>query len=486
MDETAQALGLQPGFTLAAARARVPELKVEDADPAADAILLRQLAEACRRYTPAVSLDPPDALNLDITGAAHLFGGEDNLLAQLRERFQTAGVSTRCAAASNPAAAYAFARYPTCAEGEEADRLANLPVAALRLEDEATDVLQKLGLRRIRQLIDLPRASVALRLKPETLQRLDVALGESVTTLKFIAEVAPFLTEARLFDPISNEAQVMQVCLRLARRLSDQLQQTGVGGRVFALDLFRVDGAVKRVEVQASRPLANPPRIAALFVERLAALNEGLEADFGFDLLRLGALRVDRMQPRPGDLLTQGDGEGDFLAFVDRVRARFGEGVVKRFAPALESRLPEAAVRETPAALVGDPLWAGEASARYEGVPLRPVTLFSPPQPISAIAGVPEDPPASFIWRKVRRQVVCAEGPERIAGEWWRIREPCAQGGEDEAPNQAREDATSKALAPIRDYYRLEDAQGRRYWVFREGLYAPTAPPRWYLHGLFA
>lgn len=98
--------------------------------------------------------------------------------------------------------------------------------------------------------------------------------------------------------------------------------------------------------------------------------------------------------------------------------------------------------------------------------PLRPLRLFDPPQPIEALAATPDEPPASFKWRRVWRKVARAEGPERIAPEWWR--------GED-------------ARAPTRDYYRIEDEEGRRYWVFREGLYEDRNDhPRWRLHGVFA
>ena len=480
VDERAEAMGLQPRLTLAAARARVPELEAVEADPAADARLLANLAEACRRYTPALALDPPDALDLDITGAGHLFGGEAALIAAVEARFAAAGFSIRCAVASNPAAAYAFARYPAPTAGTEVERLTQMPIIALRLEPDAAEVLNKLGLRRIGQLLALPRADLALRLGPGVLDRLDMACGRRVEALPLVAEVPPFLVEARLFEPVCTELQVMDICLRLAARLCSHLLDKGVGGRRFGLELFRVDGAIKRIEVQSSIALADPARIAGLFGERLAALNEGLEADFGFDQARLWALNTHRLKPGTADLLRQGDGEGDFLAFLDRVRARFGAGVVKRFAPALESRLPEAAVRRASADRAGSESWR-EDELRYDGVPLRPLTLFAPPQPISAIAGVPEDPPVHFVWRKVSRQVVCAEGPERIAAEWWRTEEP------DEAKEQGADCVVSPASClPIRDYYRLEDVQGRRYWVFREGLYAADAPPRWFLHGLFA
>ena len=476
VDPVAEALNLQAGLTLAAARARVPELRVENADPAADALLLARLAEVCRRYTPAVALDPPDALNLDITGAAHLFGGESGLLLDIHRRFERSGLSVRTAAAATPAAAFAFARFDGQASGSEAERLAALPVSALRLDPDATWVLHRLGLRRIGQVQALPRSSLALRLGPKALDRLDAAFGLRAEALAFVEEIPPFMVEARLAEPVSDEAAVLALCLQLAGHLSQHLQDAGVGGRQFGLELFRVDGAVKRLEVQASRALISPARIAALFHERLAALNEGLEADFGFDLLRLWAVSTDRLRHATAELLAGQDGEGDFLAFLDRVRARFGANAVQQFVPASESRLPENAIRRVEVGTGRSQTWSAEESARYDGALLRPLTLFSPPHPITATAGVPEDPPVQFVWRRVLRMIVRAEGPERMAAEWWRTpeAEPVEEGLEE------------NAASPIRDYYRLEDGEGRRYWVFREGLYAPGVSPRWFLHGLFA
>ena len=489
VDAAASALGLAPGLTLAAARARVPELQVEDADPAADAAFLRKLAEACRRYTPSIALHPPDALDLEISGSAHLFDGELELVEAVRRRFTGFGLSMHIGAASNPAAAFAFARFGTPEEpGTETQKIARLPVHALDLPTEELRVLIGLGVRQIEKLDSLSRASLGLRFEPETLERLDQLLGRRTRALPLIEEVSPFMAEARLAEPICDEVQVMAFCLALARQLVEALQIKGQGGRQFVLELFRVDGAIKRLEVRASRALADPSRIADLFAERLAALNEGLEVDFGFDAARLWAGQTRKMRPETIRLIGRTNRNDQLIAVLDRAAARFGSKIAHRFAPDLRSHLPEAAVKPAFLAKKGSLAWT-EQNQTFESAPLRPLTLFAPPQPISATAGVPEDPPRRFIWRRVERQISRAEGPERISDEWWRSPEPEIEPGsglqssELDAPVLIRLPQTT---LPVRDYYRLEDTEGRRYWVFREGRYGGGETPRWFLHGLFA
>ena len=335
--------------------------------------------------------------------------------------------------------------------------LAPLPVEALRLEPKACAVLRQLGFRRVGQLLELPRGALARRLGEDALDRLDEALGRRPAPLELSLEPPSFRAERRLFEPISEAEQVMQVARDLAGELCASLEGRGLGGRRFALELFRVDGAVKRLDVCASRPLRSPPHVAALFAERLAGLDEGLQADFGFDQLRLTALRTQPVDAAATDLLSQALVPGAVEALADRLAAR-GGAPAHRLAPA-DRHTPEAA--ETPVPLDARAHWGPVGDApRYLDTPLRPLRLFRPPQPIEVpLAGLPEGPPARFTWRRVTRTVVRAEGPERLEPEW--AREP--------------------TVAGVRDYYRLEDEAGRRYWVFRQGRYdiadAPPAPP---------
>jgi protein ImuB len=324
-------------------------------------------------------------------------------------------------------------------------------------------LLKALGLRRIGQIqAARARPALARRLGEEVLQRLDEALGTRATPLALQLEVPPWSVERRLFEPVALEEQVLRLTLGLARKLAERLEAERRGGRQFVLELWRVDGAVKRLAVSASRPLRAPERIAALFAERVAALNEGLEADFGFDLLRLSARRTEPLEAEAADLLGGGDGAGAFAVLVDRLSARLGEGAVRRLAPAPETRLPERAARAVPFDAEARPGWAASPAADDEGVMLRPLSLFAPPQPIEVTAVAPEGAPERFKWRRLQRRVRAAEGPERLEPEWGRV---------TETPR-------------VRDYYRLEDEEGRRYWVFREGRYGEAPEPRWFIHGL--
>jgi protein ImuB len=481
LDRAAEAEGLAAGMMLTDARAQAPNLRALEADPAADAAWLAAAAEACRRYTPALALDAPDGLMLNVTGAADLFGGEASLVETIAARFRGRGFSLRPGLADTPGLAWALARYsdaPIAAPGERETALAPLPVGALGLSDEAAHVLRRLGLRTVGQLLSGPRAPLAKRLGEETLERLDQVLGARACALDLKLEIPPYLVERRLPSPMVQTEEVLIRIRQLARRLGLRLEGERLGARGFRLELHRVDGAVKQLEVWASLPLRAPHRVAALFVERIAALNEGLEADYGFDLVRLEALRPQALTDRAMNLLPdQADGEVKFAALIDRLSARLGPGAVRRLEPAPQTRLPERSARAVPFDPAAPAAWTAEP-LRDEGAPLRPITLFDPPQPILVTAEVPEEPPSQFIWRKVRHLIAAAEGPERIDREWSRSTE-----------------------RRVRDYYRLEDEAGRRFWVFREGRHwgetdqdrhedqpepPEPPPPQWFLHGLFA
>lgn len=467
LDPAALGLGLTCGMMLANARAQVPDLRAADADPAADRRALRAIAELCRRYTPSLATDAPDGVNLNVTGCGPLFGGEEALAADLTARLAKLGFSARCGIADTPGLAWALARFadqPIAAPGARETVLAPLPMAALRLDDRTVEKLRNLGLRRAGQIMDArARPALARRLGEAAVHRLDEVLGARATPLRLRLEVSPWMAEARLAEPVADEAQVLALAQALAGQLAERLGARRLGARLFVLELHRADGAVKRLAVAASRPLRDPPRIAALYADRIAALNEGLEADYGFETLRLWARRVQPFDHEAQDLLDDGRGAGGFAVLVDRLSARLGMGVVRRQVPVPETRLPERAVKAHPFAADAPAAWAAEPRPVDEGAPLRPATLFASPQPIEVMAIVPEGAPDLFKWRRLSRRIVAAEGPERLEPEWGR-----------------------PAAAPtVRDYYRLEDDAGRRYWVFREGRYGLDPDPRWYIHGLF-
>jgi protein ImuB len=439
-----------------------PDLAVEPEDAAADARLLAVLADACLRYTPLTAIDPPDGLLLDVSGCAHLFGGEAGLLDDLAARLARSGFAHRCAIAGSIGAAWAAARFASAtivAAGAERDLLTPLPLSALRLPAETVAALARVGLKRIGDILDLPRAPLAARFGDALLRHLDRALGREQEPLSPRLPVAPYLADQPFPDPIAREEDVLAVAERLAARLKLALERRGEGARVIELTLFRTDGAVRRVAAGISRPLRDPGAIRALFVERLAALGDALDPGFGFDLARLAVLTAEPMPPQQVGLDTREDA-ADLARLIDRLSARLGARRVTRLA-AYDSHIPELAAGAAPAQRGDAAGW--EAFRAYRAaaeLPARPLRLFARPEPIEAVAEVPDGPPLRFRWRCALHEVVAAEGPERIEGAWW-----------------------SEEGGPTRDYFHVEDRAGLRFWLFRAGLYRGAARPCWFMHG---
>ncbi len=470
VDDAAERLGLSPGLALAQARAMHPAIDAIEEDAAADAALLEQIADWCLRYTPLVACDPPDGLLLDISGCAHLYGGEDALAADLSGRLEKAGFAYRIAIAGTIGAAWAAAHFGqpgSHACGSERDLLGPLPLAALRLDADTVAALARVGLKRIGDVIDLPRSPLAARFGSELLRQLDRALGHEHEPLNPRLPVAPYVAEQRFAEPIAREDDVLASVARLAARLKLALERRGDGARRIELTLFRTDGALRRIAAGCSRPLRDAQDIRALFTERLAALADTLDPGFGFDMARLS---VEVAEPCPPEQIGIGgtDDGAELDRLVDRLSARLGTRRVRR-PIAQDSHIPEIAGACMPAQMaVGEPGW--EALRRYRAeaeLAPRPLRLLARPEPIEAVAGVPDGPPLRFRWRRALHEVVAADGPERIEGAWW-----------------------SEHGGPARDYFRVEDKTGLRFWLFRAGLYRDlaqgAAAPSWFLHGMFA
>ena len=481
-DPVAVQRGMRAGMALTDARARHPDLIALLDDPAADRALLERLADWARRYTPLLAQDPPGALVLDMTGAAHLFGGEEALLADIRTRLARMGFQPRLAIAGTPEAAAALTRAkrdraggpdPIIASGAEEAALRPLPLRALRVAPETCEALERLGLRRVEDILLRPRAPFAARFGADLLARIDAALGRVRSGIGARIEAPAYLTERRFFEPILASDDVARTLERLAEELCAMLTRHGEGATRLEYVLFRVDGAVRRISLQAGRPVRDPDRIMLLFREKLAGLHDALDVGHGFDLARLTAIAVGRLDETSPRL--DGRARGQALAqLIDTLGARLGEARV-RIPVAGDAHLPEEAARlrrpfDRPS--------SGRSSARSStrpapwlaapspwlsaAAPDRPIRLFDQPEPIEALAGVPDGPPLRFRWRRVLHETIAYEGPERIAPPWWR-------GGR-----------------LTRDYFCVEDREGRRFWLFRHGLYArETQTPRWYLHGLF-
>ena len=463
LNEAAYAEGLAVHDLLADARAKVTTLQVRPADPAADDAALRRLALWATRYTPTVSpwgeQNGADGFFLDVAGAAHLFGGEETLLADLISRLDRFGLPARLAIADTAGAAWALARFhpddvAILPSGQEAEALAPLPVAALRVSPDTSATLRRLGFKRIGSLIDKPRAPFAARFESELLTRLDQALGHAAEPLALVAPPPVYHSLRYLMEPVFSQEAIVSVATRLMKDLVHALVRHGVGARALRLALYRVDGEVTTIDVSLTMPTRDPAHVTRLFDLKLERITEAVEFGFGFEALGLAATIVDPMEPTQTDLAPTADGHNaeDCAALVDRLQQRLGPRSVRRLAP-VASHLPE---RAETAVTDAAPAWPTSQAA-------RPLFLLSHAEPADVLALVPEGPPQRFRWRGVMHDVAHAQGPERIASEWWR------------------------SSQPTRDYYLVEDGGGRRFWLYREGLYErETNAPRWFVQGLFA
>jgi protein ImuB len=462
VDRAAQAAGLTPGMPLADARARVPELVVAQHDPVLDHAWLDRLAQGCARYTPLVALDAPDGLILDIAGADHFFEGEAGLDADIEMRLTRLGMTMRPALAGTADAARALARYQTRPAPDEGQAIRRLPVAALELEGEATTALVRAGLKTIGDLASRPMANIAARFGAGAATALRRMLGDAPSPLDPRVAPPPVTAERRFAEPLANSSYATKVLAELLGEAIVDLGERGKGGRHFRATFFRSDGLARSIEVETGHPTRDTGLVMRLFAERMDGLADPLDPGFGFDMIRLA---VPRLEPLGVTQLKLEGGAVRTAAvdeLIDRMTTRLGRGRVRRLLAA-DTHIPEQAQLALPA--IDSPPPAPWATPEPGEPPTRPFHLFDPPQPIEVVAEVPDGPPHQFRWRRQAYAVRRYEGPERIAAEWWRRRD---NGG------------------LTRDYYRVEDVQGRRYWLFRHGLYDEKPDPRWYIHGVFA
>lgn len=463
VDPAAARAGLTPGLALADARARTPALRIAAHRPDLDDALLARVLEDFGRFTPMIALDPPHGLMLDVTGCAHLFGGETNLMRTVQARAERAGLKIQCALAGTPQVARALARFGPGGRfepGQDRVTARRLPVAALELSDKEDEAMRRLGLKRLGDLDDRPRAPLAARFGADFPTRLARVLGDEDMRITPHRPPAPVVVDRVFFEPISAPEDIERVLSDLLVETMDRLDQTGLGGRALEAGFYRVDGETRRIVVRTGRPTRDARATLRLFRERMAALAAPLDPGFGFDQMRMSVPWTQALAPTQQGLEREVPGEEAFSRLVDRLTARLGPEAVLRFEP-FASHIPERAARLVSAAVHrGDGTWP---DLDPDDPPLRPLQMFDPPQPVETLAEVPDGYPLKFRWRRVLHEVTRAEGPERISGEWWRT------------PNQR-----------TRDYYRVEDREGRRFWLFRQGLYGETPEPRWFIHGLFA
>lgn len=459
-DAAARAAGLRAGMPVAAAQVLAPGLLVRNAEPEKDADALERLALwLLERVAPIVAVDPPDGLLIDSTGADHLHGGEATMLDGLVGRLALSGVAARAAVADTRGAAHALARHaarPTvlAPTGHGASLLAPLPLEALRLPDGMAADLRVLGFERVSDLLAQPRAPLARRFGAELVRRIDQALGDLAEPIEPVRP--PDLVEARraFAEPIGAAETIARYIGKLAAELSAALELKGLGARRLDLLCQRVDSRTQAVRVGTARPVCDAKRLTRLLCDRLETIDPGL----GIEVMTLAATVAEPLVRRQTASALVEETAPDVSDLVDLLANRLGAQAVYRAAP-VASDVPERSVRRVPAL-------AATSGAVWPGHWPRPARLLARPEPIDAVALLPDHPPASFTWRGVRRRVKRADGPERVFGEWW------------------KRDAELEA---VRDYFRVEDETGERFWVYRagDGEDAGTGSHRWFLHGVF-
>ena len=471
----AQDLGLQIGMTLADARAIHPNLETAPATPQKDQDRLLALAHWCGRYSPWVNIDDSYPLSsnglwIDASGCAHLFGGESQMLGDIKTRLKGFGFTAQIAIADTPGAAWALARYGSpetrhAAPKNNKQTLKYLYLGGLRLDQEVLVLLRRLGLTRIGQLYHLPRAALTRRFKSQEMSaavmtRLDQALGHRHEPISPLMPPPNYRSRLVFAAPLQLLDGIKLGLEKLLDTLCTCLASDQKGARALTLWAYRVDGKVSFVRIAASRPSRDHGHFEKLFAEKL----ERIDAGFGIETLILTADVVEDLIPDQVDL--QKDDLHSLppkarAELVDRLENHDGTEHVFKAAPA-ESHIPERACRTVSTEESHD--WPN-----LPAKPIRPFRLLPRPEQIQVMAEIPEGPPLTFTWRKVPRRIAHAEGPERIAPEWWQD--------------------TSPVRNTMRDYYRVEDTEGRRYWLFRDGLYEDAdrqGPPQWFLHGIFA
>jgi protein ImuB len=513
--------GLSLGELLSNARSKVRDLQVCNAEPAADEAALQKLAQWAMQYSPVVAVwdeaSGGDGLFLDITGGAHLFGGEERLLADLQQRLRSFGLCPRLTIAGTAGAAWALARHGKrdrmiVPSGTERAAIENLPLSALRLPAETLTVLRRLGLRRSGELIDQPRAPFGVRFDHRLLSRLDQALGRTPEPLVPVVPPPVYRAQAHFLEPILDQEQVLAAATRLLEALMQDLARDAAGARLLRLLLFKLDGETVSVDLGLAAPSRDAQHIAQLIGLRLHRLRCEFATDFGFEAAAVHVLTAEDMAEQQNSLAIAAHTAGaeELACLIDRLQQRLGAGAVRQLI-ALQSHIPERAVQKikgfdlqqtratAECTRTSSPILpqtrgrphssqhAGFASSTRQGgrdasssnrakdthsLPWaanmppgpRPFMLLPCPEVADVVALVPEGPPRQFRWRGALHHVVDASGPERIAPEWWR--------------------RTGEAT---RDYYMVEDTAGRCFWLFRAGLYdRETEAPQWFVHGVFA
>lgn len=458
-DAAAFAAGLRAGMPVTKAQVLVPGLAIQDADPQADAEGLERLAVWMLRFAPIVAPDPPDGIVIDTTGTDHLHGGEAAMIEGMVGRLAMSGIAARAAIADSWGAAHALARYGgppirIAPAGHGQSILEPLALEALRLAPATATELRRLGFLRIGDLLKQPRAPLALRFGPEIGRRIDQALGNVAEPIDQVRP--PNIVEVRraFAEPIGAAETIARNIGKLVVQLCDVMERRGLGARRLDLIFQRVDSQAQAIRVGMAKPVRDAKRLTRLLCDKIETIAPG----FGIETMILAATSAEPLERSQVVSSLVEETVPDVCDLIDTLMNRVGERAVYRLAP-VASDVPERSVGKISA-------MAADTGADWPGHWPRPSRLLAQPDPVETVALLPDHPPVSFTWRGVRRRVKRADGPERVFGEWW------------------KRDAE---LVAVRDYFRVEDDAGERYWLYRagDGEDAATGSHRWFLHGVF-
>lgn len=443
--------GLSPGLSLPDARAICPALLTEPADPAREEALLRALWRWADRFSPLVSLDPPDGLFMDITGCAHLFGGEAAMAETVREEAGDLRIAARIGVADTKGAAAALARFSSvpvsiAEPGATAEALQSLPLAALGLEPGLLHDIRRTGLQTVGQLYEMKTGELARRFGLDLTVSLDRNLGRAPDPVVPKSAGPVYAARATLPEPIGHKDDLERIILRLAESVCGRLSAAQCGARRYRLTVRPVDARDEVLAIGFAKPNAAPDAVLQQFRSPI----DKLSLAFGADFFRLAAESVEPLHPRQTGFDRKTEREDDRADLISTLGNRLGFDRVRLFAPG-DSHLPE---REFTTVEAMD---CREAIVWTPSPRMRPLRLYHPPEPVRVeTAG---RPPLKFEWRRRSYETAHASGPERLAGEWW------------------RDDAGG-----VRDYWRVETRDGLRLWLM-------TWPGRdgdaWHMAGRF-
>ncbi len=452
----AQAEGINTGMLVADARAISPSLQVFDDIPDLPGKLLTRLAEWCIRFTPSVSIDLPDGLILDVSGCAHLWGGDSFYLDTITKRLQERGYHISAGMADTIGGSWAVARYSKesfiIEKNRQAEALLTLPVASLRIETAVIDRLNKLGLRLVGQIINMPQAVLKRRFGQSLIQQLQQALGLEEEIIHPVQPVEPYQERLPCLEPIVTRAGIEIALQKLIDSLCRRLQQEGKGLRLAKFKCYRVDGKMESIETGTNRATHHATHLFTLFEDKIAGIEPGL----GIELFILDGLKTEAVISLQEKLWKLDSGLADIKLseLLDRIASKMGAGCIHRYLPD-EHYWPERSYK------LANSL-DEQSTTNWKQNSRRPLQLLAKPEPVEVTAPVPDYPPMLFRYKGILHKIIKANGPERIEQEWW------IQQGEH------------------RDYYCVEDENGYRYWLFRSGHYTPEKLYQWFIHGFFS